>query len=393
MSRTLVSESVTEGHPDKVCDIVSDSLVDAYIRLNPDSRVAVETAIKDGLVLIEGEVSAPSKLDHALIVRQALAAIGYTSAETGLDAEGCGVIDNIRPRMFSHHTGNFGDGDTVDKEKAYNTFGADQGLMIGYACDDTPELIPMPIHIASRLAERLAYVRKNGIMPMLRPDGKTLVAVEYANDNITNPAAVKHILVSAQHSDKIELTELRELIREHVITPVIEEADVGATNAETIINNKPFTLGGPKADAGVTGRKIIVDTYGGMAGHGGGAFSGKDPRKPDRSAAYAARWAAKNIVAAGLARRAQVELGYTHLTAQPIVVDIETFGTETTDRRKIENAVRATFDFRQLAIIDQLDLRRPIYVKTAAYGHFGREDKDFTWERANKVEELLKNLN
>ncbi|KAB7786530.1 methionine adenosyltransferase [Bifidobacterium cebidarum] len=396
MTRLLTSESVTEGHPDKVCDIISDSILDAYLALDPDSRVAVETSAKDGLVVVEGEVSAPRTLDHVAIVRKAIADIGYTDAASGLDPEGAGVINNIRPREFDSNDGgawgNYGDDKQVSKEEAYNTFGGDQGLMVGYAADDTKALLPLPIYAASRLAERLAYVRKNGIIPLLRPDGKTLVSVEYANDNITSPKAIRHILISTQHSDKIAVEDVREQVRKEVLEPVLATLDVDANEAEVVINRSAFINGGPKADAGLTGRKIIVDTYGGIAGHGGGAFSGKDPRKPDRSAAYAARWAAKNIVAAGLARRAQVQLGYFNRVAKPITIDVETFGTETVDREKIQRAVAATFDFRQLAIIDELDLRRPIYRKTAAYGHFGRDDADFTWERTDKVDELLRNV-
>ncbi|MBT1164536.1 methionine adenosyltransferase [Bifidobacterium felsineum] len=396
MTRLLTSESVTEGHPDKVCDIISDSILDAYLALDPDSRVAVETSAKDGLVVVEGEVSAPRTLDHVAIVRKAIADIGYTDAASGLDPEGAGVINNIRPREFDSNDGgawgNYGDDKKVSKEEAYNTFGGDQGLMVGYAADDTKALLPLPIYAASRLAERLAYVRKNGIIPLLRPDGKTLVSVEYANDNITSPKAIRHILISTQHSDKIAVEDVREQVRKEVLEPVLATLDVDASEAEVVINRSAFINGGPKADAGLTGRKIIVDTYGGIAGHGGGAFSGKDPRKPDRSAAYAARWAAKNIVAAGLARRAQVQLGYFNRVAKPITIDVETFGTETVDREKIQRAVAATFDFRQLAIIDELDLRRPIYRKTAAYGHFGRDDADFTWERTDKVDELLRNV-
>ena len=396
MTRLLTSESVTEGHPDKVCDIVSDSILDAYLTLDPDSRVAVETSAKDGLVVVEGEVSAPKVLNHVSIVRQAIAGIGYTDAASGIDPEGAGIIDNIRPREFDSNDGgawgNYGDSSAVSREEAYNTFGGDQGLMVGYACDDTKTLLPLPIYAASRLAERLAAVRKDGTIPELRPDGKTLVSVEYANDNVTDPRAIRHVLISTQHSDKIALEDVRAQVRASVLEPVLESLDVDSSQADVVINRSPFINGGPKADAGVTGRKIIVDTYGGIAGHGGGAFSGKDPRKPDRSAAYAARWAAKNIVAAGLARRAQVQLGYFNRVAQPISIDVETFGTETVDRAAIQRAVSKTFDFRQLAIIDELNLRRPIYRKTAAYGHFGREDPDFTWERTDKVDELLKNV-
>ncbi|MCI1650198.1 methionine adenosyltransferase [Bifidobacterium tibiigranuli] len=396
MTRLLTSESVTEGHPDKVCDIISDSILDAYLALDPDSRVAVETSAKDGLVVVEGEVSAPKTLDHVEIVRKAIADIGYTDAASGLDAQGAGVINNIRPREFDSNDGgsygNYGDNTSISREDAYNTFGGDQGLMVGYASDDTEALLPLPIYAASRLAERLAYVRKNGIIPLLRPDGKTLVSVEYANDNVTDPQAIRHILISTQHSPELSLDEVREQVRENVLNPVLETLPVDASDAQIVINRAPFNNGGPKADAGLTGRKIIVDTYGGIAGHGGGAFSGKDPRKPDRSAAYAARWAAKNIVAAGLARRAQVQLGYFNRVAKPITIDVETFGTETIDREKIQQAVARTFDFRQLAIIDELDLRRPIYRKTAAYGHFGRNDADFTWERTDKADELARNV-
>ncbi len=396
MSRLLTSESVTEGHPDKVCDVISDSILDAYLAVDPDSRVAVETSAKDGLVVVEGEVSAPRTLDHVAIVRRAIADIGYTDAASGLDPEGAGVINNIRPREFDSNDGgaygNYGDESKVSREDAYNTFGGDQGLMVGYASDDTKALMPLPIYAASRLAERLAYVRKNGIVPELRPDGKTLVSVEYAHDDVTDPRAIRHVLISTQHSDRISLEDVRRQVRENVLVPVLDSLNVDWSEADVVINRSPFINGGPKADAGLTGRKIIVDTYGGIAGHGGGAFSGKDPRKPDRSAAYAARWAAKNIVAAGLARRAQVQLGYFNRTPKPISIDVETFGTESVDREKIQRAVARTFDFRLLAIIDQLNLRRPIYRKTAAYGHFGRDDADFTWERTDKVDELLRNV-
>ena len=400
MTRLFSSESVTEGHPDKVCDIVSDALVDAYLTLNPDSRVAVETAIKDGLVLLEGEVSAPRHLDHAAIARKAIAEIGYVGTGIGLSAWEAGVIDNIRPRQFDssdgNRYGNFEDADQFTKDKAYDTFGGDKGLMVGYAADDTDVLAPLPIHLASRLTERLAYVRKNGIAPLLRPDGKTLVTVEYP-ESLVDPIAVRHVLISTQHSDQLGLEEVREAVREHVLKPVLDDLSKSAPNVDVddidvTINESPFINGGPKADAGVTGRKIIVDTYGGIAGHGGGAFSGKDPRKPDRSAAYAARWVAKNVVAAGLARRAQVQISYLNRNPRPVSVDVETFGTESVSRERIQHAVERSFDLRQLAIIDQLDLRRPIYRKTAAYGHFGRTDADFTWERTDKVDELKANL-
>ncbi|MDD6374038.1 MAG: methionine adenosyltransferase [Bifidobacteriaceae bacterium] len=390
MARFLSSEAVTEGHPDKVCDIISDSILDAYLELDPDSRVAVETTAKDGLVVIEGEISVPRVLDHVAIVRQALHDIGYTTAESGIDPDGCGIINNIRPRVFDNPQGNYGDTLSVaDKEEAYNTFGGDQGIMIGYANDDTDALMPLPIYASNRIAERLAYVRKNGIIPQLRPDGKVLVTVEYTDD--LRPVAFRHVLISAQHSPELSLDEVRAQVREKVLDPVLAQfPKVDSSDVHVVINTSEFHTGGPKADSGLTGRKIIVDTYGGFAAHGGGAFSGKDPRKPDRSAAYAARWVAKNIVAAGLARRAQVSLGYFRNTAAPVNVDIETYGTETVPREAIQKAVEKVFDLRQLAIIEQLNLRRPIYRKTAAYGHFGRQGEEFTWENTEKSEILYR---
>ncbi|MFT8636575.1 MAG: methionine adenosyltransferase [Pseudoclavibacter sp.] len=390
MSRLITSESVTEGHPDKVADIVSDALVDAYLEADSDSRVAVETAVKDGLVLLAGEVSAPVTLDHVAIARQAIRDIGYTTAESGIDPDGAGVINNIRPRVFDNSTGDFGDTDGLSKDDAYNTFGGDQGVIIGYASDDTKAYLPLPIAAANQLTLRLARARHDGTVPLLRPDGKVLVTVEY--DERLHPLRFHTVLVSAQHRPDLPLDELRAQVRAEVVEPVLAQYDVPSADANIVVNRATFIGGGPKADAGVTGRKIIVDTYGGFGGHGGGAFSGKDPRKPDRSAAYGARWAAKNIVAAGLARRARVALGYLWRTAQPVSIDVETYGTETVDRERIQRAVERTFDFRQLAIIDRLDLRRPIYRPTAAGGHFGRDKPDFTWERTDRVEELRANL-
>lgn len=395
MARYITSESVTEGHPDKVCDIVSDSILDAYLEVDPDSRVAVETTAKDGLVVVEGEVSASRTLDHVQIARDAIAGIGYTDADSGLDPYGAGVVNNIRPRFFDSNQvegyGNLHDADDLTREEAYERFGGDQGLVVGYATDDTRELFPLPLLAAHRLAQRLATVRKTGVIPELRPDGKTLVSVEYGDD-LLDPRTITNVLISTQHSPDIPVEQVRERVRAEVLDPVLAGLDVDSSHADVIINKEPFVTGGPKADAGVTGRKIIVDTYGGVAGHGGGAFSGKDPRKSDRSAAYAARWAAKNVVAAGLARRVQIQIGYSYATAKPVTVDVETFGTEKVSRDKIQAAVERTFDFRLLAIIDRLDLRRPIYRKTAAYGHFGRNDPDFTWERTDRVDELRDNL-
>lgn len=389
--RFLTSEAVTEGHPDKVCDIISDAVLDAYLALDPDSRVAVETSAKDGLVVVEGEVSAPRFLDHIKIVRDAIASIGFTDAYSGLDPQGCGIINNIRPREFDSNSGVFGDINDVSalsKEQQYEAFGGDQGLMVGYACDDTPQLMPLPIYAANRLAESLAEARKSGRLPFLRPDGKTLVSVEYQSD-LLDPVRITHVLISTQHDADITLDEVRNAVREQVLLPTIDALGYSLEDAQVVINRSRFVNGGPRADAGLTGRKIIVDTYGGIAAHGGGAFSGKDPHKPDRSAAYAARWVAKNIVAAGLARRAQVQIGYFHRTARPISIDIETFGTQQVERAAIQHAVEQTFDLRQLAIMDRLNLFRPIYQKTAAYGHFGRNDPDFTWEQTDVIDELL----
>ena len=360
MTRLISSEAVTEGHPDKVCDIISDSILDAYLALDPDSRVAVETTAKDGLVVVEGEVSVPRILDHVEITRQALRDIGYTTADSGIDPDGCGIINNIRPRVFDNPQGNYGDTDKIaDKETAYNTFGGDQGIMIGYANDDTDALMPLPAYAANRIAERLAYARKNGIIPLLRPDGKVLVTVEYTDD--LKPIAFRHVLISTQHDPHLSVKEVRDAVRAEVLDPVLETFHgISTDDVDVVINASPFHTGGPKADSGLTGRKIIVDTYGGFAAHGGGAFSGKDPRKPDRSAAYAARWVAKTIVAA----------------------------TQSVPRETIQHAVEQVFDLRQLAIIDELNLRRPIYRKTAAYGHFGRSGEEFTWERTDKADAL-----
>lgn len=390
MARFLSSEAVTEGHPDKVCDIISDSILDAYLEIDPDSRVAVETTAKDGLVVVEGEISVPRVLDHVEIVRRALHDIGYTTADSGIDPDGCGVINNIRPRILNGPQGNYGDTDTAtDKEEAYNRFGGDQGIVIGYANDDTAAYMPLPVYAANRIAERLAYVRKNGIIPLLRPDGKVLVTVEYTDD--LRPVAFRDVLISAQHAPELSVEDVRREVREKVLDPVLETfPGVAHDDLHVVINQNEFNTGGPQGDSGLTGRKIIVDTYGGFAAHGGGAFSGKDPRKPDRSAAYAARWVAKNIVAAGLARRVQVSLGYFRNVGAPVSVDIETYGTESVPREAIQKAVEEVFDLRQLAIIERLELRRPIYRKTAAYGHFGRDDADFTWERTDEVDTLLR---
>ena len=390
MSRYLVSESVTEGHPDKVADKISDAIVDAYLAKDPDSRVAVETVVKEGLISLEGEISAPFTLNHAQIARQAAAEIGYTDADSGLDPQGAGIINNVWPRDFDSNIGDWGEARELspeEKEKLYNSYVGDQGLVIGYATDETKEYLPLPYVAATKLAERLAYVRKNGIIPQLRPDGKTEVIVEYSED-LTRALRFDAVLISTQHSPEISLEDVRKRVHDEVLVPVLDQFGLDYSRATIVINRSTFIHGGPHSDAGLTGRKVVVDTYGGIGSHGGGAFSGKDPHKADRSEAYAARWAAKNVVAAGLAHRAQVTLGFVLGQGAPASIDVETFGTETVPRQAIQRAVEKVFDFRLLSIIDQLDLERPIYYKTAAYGHFGRNDPDFTWERLDKADAL-----
>ncbi|HCA74896.1 methionine adenosyltransferase [Bifidobacterium sp. UBA6881] len=390
MSRYLVSESVTEGHPDKVADKISDAILDAYLAEDPDSRVAVETVVKEGLISLQGEISAPVTLNHSEIARKAAAEIGYTDADSGLDPQGAGVINNVWPRDFSESKGDYGQTAAQteeERERLYDTFIGDQGLVVGYATDETEEYLPLPYAAASKLAERLAYVRKNGIIPQLRPDGKTEVVVEY-NEDLSRALRFDTVLISTQHDPDIELDDLRKQVRKQVLEPVLDEFKLDYSKAKIVINQFAFVKGGPHSDAGLTGRKVIVDTYGGIGSHGGGAFSGKDPHKADRSEAYAARWAAKNIVAAGLAHRAQVTLGFILSQGAPVSIDVETYGTESVPREIIQKAVEKTFDFRLLSIIDQLDLARPIYYKTAAYGHFGHDDPDYTWEKLDKVEAL-----
>ena len=384
MTRILTSESVTEGHPDKVCDIVSDAIVDAYIAADKHSLVAAETLAKDGLVVLAGEIGSSVSLDNVEIARQAIRNIGYTNAASGIDPDGAGIINNLRPRDFDDDFNDIA-GRTKEEERI-NQPALDQGVVVGYAIDDNPSLQPLPIYAASRLAERLAYVRKNGIVPELRPDGKVIVSIEYDDD--FHPLAFRNIQISTQHSPELSLEQVRSAVREYAIDPVLEKFDVPSDHARVLVNHGVFHNGGPYADSGLTGRKIIVDTYGSLAGHGGGAFSGKDPSKVDRSAAYAARWVAKNIVAAGLARRAQVTISYFIYEANPIALDVETYGTETVSRDAIQKAVEQVFDLRPYVIIRDLDLLRPIYSQTAAYGHFGREGDAFTWERTDRAEAL-----
>ncbi|MCW2521911.1 MAG: methionine adenosyltransferase [Frankiales bacterium] len=400
MSRRLfTSESVTEGHPDKIADQISDGILDALLTQDPQSRVAVETLITTGQVHIAGEVTTSAYADIPAIVRKTILAIGYDSSRKGFDGESCGVsvslgsqsadiAQGVDTSYESRVGGSSSDGDSAEAEIAAQGAG-DQGLMFGYASDETPELMPLPIWLAHRLAEKLTEVRKNGTVPYLRPDGKTQVTIEYVDDKAVR---LDTVVVSSQHAEDIDLdTLLGPDIEEHVVKPVLAGLDIDTEGYRLLVNpTGRFVIGGPMGDAGLTGRKIIVDTYGGMARHGGGAFSGKDPSKVDRSAAYALRWVAKNVVAAGLARRVEVQVAYAIGKAEPVGLFVETFGTETVPVDKIVAAINETFDLRPGAIIRDLDLKRPIYQNTAAYGHFGREHADFTWERTDRAEQLAK---
>ncbi len=397
MSRRLfTSESVTEGHPDKIADQISDGILDALLAEDPASRVAVETMITTGQVHIAGEVTTNAYADIPAIVRKTILGIGYDSSRKGFDGESCGVSVSIGAQSSDIAQGvdTAYEARVEGSEDAIAAQGAgDQGLMFGYACDDTPELMPLPIWLAHRLSEKLTEVRKNGTVPYLRPDGKTQVTIEYINGKA---ARLDTVVVSSQHAEDIDLdTLLKPDIEEHVVKPVLDAlSSIDTSNYRLLVNpTGRFVVGGPMGDAGLTGRKIIVDTYGGMARHGGGAFSGKDPSKVDRSAAYAMRWVAKNVVAAGLASRCEVQIAYAIGKAEPVGLFVETFGTETVPVAKIEDAISETFDLRPAAIIRDLDLKRPIYQKTAAYGHFGREDADFTWERIDRAEQLSKLAN
>ncbi len=390
---TFTSESVTEGHPDKMADQISDSILDAMLAQDPMSRVACETMVTTGLAIVAGEITTEAYVDIAGTVRETIKGIGYDREAFGYDGNTCGVmvtIDDQSPDIDlglraseEVRSGVATEQDVLDMQGA-----SDQGMMFGYACDETEELMPLPIHLAHRMAERHAEVRRAGTIPYIRPDGKTQVTFEYED---SKPIRLKTVLVSTQHNDGIDRdTMIRPDLIEHVIAPVIP-AEFADDNYDVYVNpTGRFVIGGPVGDCGLTGRKIIVDTYGGMARHGGGAFSGKDPSKVDRSAAYAARWVAKNLVAAGAASRCEVQVAYAIGMARPVSVLIETFGTETVDKAAVDTAIDEIFDLRPAAILRDLDLRRPIYQKTATYGHFGRSSDDglFPWEKTNRVDEL-----
>ncbi|MCS5733267.1 methionine adenosyltransferase [Herbiconiux daphne] len=392
--RLFTSESVTEGHPDKICDQISDSILDALLTVDPHSRVAVETLVTTGLVHVAGEVTTAGYVEIPAIVREKITSIGYTSSDVWFDGRSCGVSVSIGGQSpdiaqgvdNAFETREGSSTDEVDRQGA-----GDQGIMFGYATTETPQLMPLPIWLAHRLSERLATVRKEGLLDYLRPDGKTQVTIGY--DGVV-PRTVDTVVLSTQHAPFIDLDELRHEVEEVVIRPVLEGAEASGVSLDysavrTLINpTGRFEIGGPQGDAGLTGRKIIVDTYGGAARHGGGAFSGKDPSKVDRSAAYAMRWVAKNAVAAGLAERLEVQIAYAIGKAAPVGFYVETFGTGVVSDEVITDALRSVFDLRPAAIIEELDLLRPIYARTATYGHFGRELPEFTWERLDRVDEI-----
>ena len=383
----FTSESVTEGHPDKICDQISDAVLDAILEQDPNGRVACETTVSTGLVHIMGEISTDCYVDIPKIAREVIRDIGYDRAKYGFDCDTCGIITNIDEQSADIALGV--DKSLENKEGADSELSngaGDQGMMFGYACDETPELMPLPISLAQKLCRRMAEVRKSGELSYMRPDGKSQVTVEY--DELGRPVRVDTVVISTQHSPEVSLDQIRKDMIEQVAKAVIP-ADMLDEKTKYYVNpTGRFVIGGPQGDSGLTGRKIIVDTYGGSAPHGGGCFSGKDPTKVDRSAAYAARWVAKNIVAAGLARRCQVQLAYAIGVAQPVSVLVDTFGTGTVGDDKLETAVRKVFDLRPTAIIRDLDLRKPIYRQLAAYGHMGREDLGVAWEKTDRVEAL-----
>lgn len=373
----ITSESVTEGHPDKICDNISDAVLDNLLAQDPESRVAVETATKNGMVILLGEIRTEGYADFQKITRDTLKRIGYTNSKFGIDYQDCAVLASVEEQSPDIAQG-------VDAETAEEQGAGDQGMMYGYATDETEELMPLPITLAHKLTKRLAEVRKSGKIPHLGPDGKSQVSIEYENDT---PKSVTAVVIAQQHTEEITEKELKEAIMEHVIEPVVGDWTDEKTKYHINATGK-FIIGGPAGDAGLTGRKIIVDTYGGVGRHGGGAFSGKDPSKVDRSGAYAARWVAKNIVAAGLAKKCEVQLSYAIGVPEPTSINVDTFGTGTVDEETIAAAITDVFDLRPGAIIRDLGLKKPIYSSTAAYGHFGR--KDFPWESTEKAQELKK---
>lgn len=386
--RLFTSESVTEGHPDKICDQISDAILDEILKEDPMARVACETTCTTGIISIMGEITTSCYVDFPKVARQVVLDIGYDRAKYGFDGTTCAVvtaIDEQSPDIAQGVNDGYENREQGGNDNENSTGAGDQGMMFGYACDETPEFMPMPISLAHKMAKKLTQVRKDGILDYLRPDGKTQVTVEYDDDK---PVRVDAVVVSSQHSPGVDIQKLREDIKREVILTTVP-AELIDENTKFYINpTGRFVVGGPNGDSGLTGRKLIVDTYGGYARHGGGAFSGKDPTKVDRSAAYASRWVAKNVVAAGLAKKCEVQLAYAIGVAHPVSIMVDTFGTATVDEDKIEQAIEKVFDLRPHAIIKQLDLRKPIYKNLAAYGHMGREDLGVSWEKLDKVEEL-----
>ena len=386
--RLFTSESVTEGHPDKICDQISDAILDEILKEDPMARVACETTCTTGIISIMGEITTSCYVDFPKVARQVVLDIGYDRAKYGFDGTTCAVvtaIDEQSPDIAQGVNDGYENREQGGNDNENSTGAGDQGMMFGYACDETPEFMPMPISLAHKMAKKLTQVRKDGILDYLRPDGKTQVTVEYDDDK---PVRIDAVVVSSQHSPDVDIQKLREDIKREVILTTVP-AELIDENTKFYINpTGRFVVGGPNGDSGLTGRKLIVDTYGGYARHGGGAFSGKDPTKVDRSAAYASRWVAKNVVAAGLAKKCEVQLAYAIGVAHPVSIMVDTFGTATVDEDKIEQAIEKVFDLRPHAIIKQLDLRKPIYKNLAAYGHMGREDLGVSWEKLDKVEEL-----
>ena len=386
--RLFTSESATEGHPDKICDQISDAILDEILKEDPMARVACETTCTTGIISIMGEITTSCYVDFPKVARQVVLDIGYDRAKYGFDGTTCAVvtaIDEQSPDIAQGVNDGYENREQGGNDNENSTGAGDQGMMFGYACDETPEFMPMPISLAHKMAKKLTQVRKDGILDYLRPDGKTQVTVEYDDDK---PVRVDAVVVSSQHSPDVDIQKLREDIKREVILTTVP-AELIDENTKFFVNpTGRFVIGGPQGDSGLTGRKLIVDTYGGMARHGGGAFSGKDPTKVDRSAAYASRWVAKNVVAAGLAKKCEVQLAYAIGVAHPVSIMVDTFGTATVDEDKIEQAIEKVFDLRPHAIIKQLDLRKPIYKNLAAYGHMGREDLGVSWEKLDKVEEL-----